>query len=136
MFSMRGVKSTTATVTTTSLSDVVPAQSGFQFRLVGLFATNNDADTNSIKLFRGDENITPDMWIGGSGTFIWDTPAAGYMSTPIGSGVGAALGAAGSFTVTAHYIEVDKRTPVSKLQARSYSQAAITTRTPNAFGNQ
>lgn len=131
-----GMKTVTANLTTTSLADIIPAESGFQLLVLGVFATNNDATTNSLKLFNGDTSVTPDMHIGGSGTFIWDYPAIGNFRTAIGSGLGGALGASGSFTITAHYALIDKRTPVTKSSARNVSQTPITTRTPDAFGNQ
>lgn len=134
-YSRRGVKTITADVTSTSVTNVIPAVAGLQYMLVGLFATNNEDVTNSIKVFKGDQSITPDMPIGASGTFIWDAPGDGQFTGAIGSGIGVALGNTGDFTVSAHYIVIDKSTPITKDAARAASLRPITTRTPDAFGN-
>lgn len=134
---MAHVNVSTVAVTGTSVTAIVPAASGYIYTLTGLTAVNTAATTNGITIFNGDQSITPPIYLGGSGTYIWDFPGGGNLQMARSSGVGAALTSPGTMSVTAYYTIDDERTPISKEQARAATFAnAQTTRNPNWFGDQ
>lgn len=132
MSDRRYIRTAMATVSSAgSLTPIIAAASGFAFQIHHIEATEKNGVVNSIKFFNGDSQITPLMVLPTSGTLIIDSSELGFKTTAIGSGLAADLGFAGSIEVTAGYVMIDERTPVSFEQAARFNRdRVITTRLP------
>lgn len=142
------VRVATATVTDVhpTYTDIVAAQSGYAVSVLQLFASNRDAQSQSIAFYDETTKITPSIVVGSSGLFSWDSPANVQLELVASSGLRASISdvivaPTNGFEVTAYYLLFDDRTPISKEAARaatyiaSQAQNAVT-RTPNRFGGQ
>ena len=134
------VTTTTANITSglSAFDVIIPAQSGMIIGLNQIIVSNQLGAANAITLYDYVTPITPTMALGGSGTLIIDGWGGGQLELTKGSGLFGVSNIVGDIEVTVYYVLHDKRTPITKAQARTASYQATTTatRTPNRAGNQ
>ena len=122
-----------ASITGSSPTTVIPAQSGIAPAILQVCIHNRNGDLRSLRMDVGQEEFFT-VGIGGSGTIIWDMPD--QEEIPAGSGFSAwisdSLGTAANIAVMARYVRYDDRTPTNL--AGTYIPS--TTRMPNEQGNQ
>jgi hypothetical protein len=120
-------------LTSSTPTDIIPAESGIAPAIVQLAITNRNGDLRNVRLTIGnDEWFT--FSIGGSGTIIWDM--YDQEELPAGSGFKGSLDAnlgTGNVEILARYVRYDERSPRN---VPHYQVIPSTTRTPNKFGNQ
>lgn len=116
---------------------VLAGQSGISYGVTQMMVANLDGITNSVKLYsEGGQQITPQITLGASGTFIWDVPGGEQLELGIGSGLNACLGSSGSsgMEVAVYYVRHDERNP--DWRGTAIIPAKNVTRAPNRFGGQ
>lgn len=119
-----GIKNVLASVTGASVTEIVPAASGYILSLTQLIATNH-GEANNIALYEGNTKVSPTIEVATSGTLFIDDFAGMQFELAKSSGLGVGLGAAGDFEVQAFYLLYDKRTPISQETARAVTRSNI-----------
>jgi hypothetical protein len=126
-----GVKRALVTITGTSPTAVIAAQSGYAPEIIQILLHENNGGVRNVTL-REETTRMATITLGGSGTVIWDMPGLGE-PLHAGSGLFAHLDQSGSVDVMVRYVLHDNRTPTN-LNPATYVPSV--TRTPNFFGNQ
>jgi hypothetical protein len=128
------VKRGRATITDSTPTTIIPAESGITPALVQLFIHNRNGDLRSIRFDLGQEEWYT-FGIGGSGTIIVDMPDQDELARSSGfsAWINDSVGTAANVSVMARYVRFDDRQPVNLNPATYVPQ---TTRKPNVQGNQ
>jgi len=123
-----------ATITNSTPTTVIPAQSGIAPAMLQVAIHNRGSDLRSLRMDVGQEEFFT-LSIGASGTIIWDMPD--QEEIPAGSGFSAWVNDGylqpANISVMARYVRYDDRQP-NNLNPATYVPS--TTHTPNKQGNQ
>ncbi len=125
-FKRVGIKHIIASVTGVAPTEVIPAASGFITSVTAIIATNQAGSTNSIALWDGLTKLTPSIPVPTLGTLFIDDFGGVQVELTRSSGLFVGLSSGGNFEFQVHYLQYDKRTPITKAQSRTATYNNVT----------
>ena len=123
-FKRVGIQNTITSITTAAPQVAVPAASGFITSITSIIAANQGGE-NKIALWDGQTKLTPSISVAASGTLFLDDFGGVQVELTKSSGLFIGLDIAGDFEVQVFYLQYDKRTPITKAQARANTRSNI-----------